>query len=93
VTRPPLIVADEPTGSLDQAASAVVVEMLSDRTRNGTTVVMITHDESIAGGADRRIEMLDGRISAHTAAGVDVMLRPVGDASTTDRILAEAGAR
>ena len=93
VTRPPLIVADEPTGSLDQAASAVVVDLLSRRTRNGTTVVMITHDESIARGADRRIAMLDGRVHAHTAAGVDVHPLTVDITGDAGKVLAEAGAR
>lgn len=102
VTRPPLIVADEPTGSLDQASSAVVVELLSNRTRAGTTVVMITHDESIAAGADRRVGMLDGRIESHTASGIDLMLTPIdgpvhanGNATVAGRTppLAEAGAR
>ena len=73
VTRPPLIVADEPTGALDQAASGVVVELLTTAARAGTTVVLITHDPTIAAGADRVVEMLDGRLHRHTAAGVDLM--------------------
>lgn len=76
VTRPKLIVADEPTGSLDRAAGEQIAELLTREARGGTTVVMITHDESIAAGADRRIGMVDGRVTMHTASGIDLMLAP-----------------
>jgi len=72
VTRPRLIVADEPTGSLDQASGHEVFELLAGLTGSGTTVVVITHDRELAAGADRQIAMLDGRIATHTAAGVDM---------------------
>ncbi len=72
VTRPRLIVADEPTGSLDQAAGHVVFELLAGLAAAGTTVLFITHDPDLAARADRQIEMLDGRIAAHTAAGIDM---------------------
>jgi putative ABC transport system ATP-binding protein len=71
-TRPRLIVADEPTGSLDQASGQVVFELLAGLTVAGTTVLFITHDRELARRADRQIEMLDGRIVAHTAAGLDM---------------------
>ena len=74
VTRPKLIVADEPTGSLDRAAGEQIAELLRHQAAAGTTVVLITHDESIARQADRRVHMLDGRVDAHTAAGVDLLL-------------------
>ncbi|MEM9514732.1 MAG: ABC transporter ATP-binding protein [Actinomycetota bacterium] len=74
INRPPLIVADEPTGSLDQAAGHVVADLLAGLTDTGTTVVMITHDAELADGADRVVEMLDGRVHRHLAAGVDVTL-------------------
>lgn len=74
VTRPKLIVADEPTGSLDQASGHAVFDLLASLAAAGTTVVFITHDGDLAARADRRIEMLDGRISAHTAAGIDMSL-------------------
>lgn len=80
VNRPRLIVADEPTGSLDQASGHVVFELLTDLRRDGTTVVFITHDHALAAEADRRIEMLDGRVSNHTAAGVDVHIPIIGPA-------------
>ncbi len=76
VNRPRLIVADEPTGSLDQASGLAVFELLRGLAAAGTTVVFITHDPNIAEQADRVVEMLDGRIAAHTAARVDVRLDP-----------------
>jgi putative ABC transport system ATP-binding protein len=74
VTKPRLIVADEPTGSLDQASGRIVFDLLRGLTASGTTVLLITHDAALAAEADRRIEMLDGRVSSHTAAGVDVLI-------------------
>ena len=62
VNRPTLVVADEPTGSLDQESGAVVFELLAGLARSGTTVVIITHDEHLAERADRVVAMLDGRI-------------------------------
>jgi len=62
VTRPGLIVADEPTGSLDQASGHVVFDLLAGLAKTGTTVVLITHDRHLASESDRVIEMLDGAI-------------------------------
>jgi putative ABC transport system ATP-binding protein len=66
VARPGLIVADEPTGSLDQASGHVVFEILADLAASGTTVVLITHDRRLAAESDRLIEMLDGVVEQHT---------------------------
>jgi putative ABC transport system ATP-binding protein len=76
VTRPALVVADEPTGSLDQESGAVVFELLVAVAAAGTTVVVITHDERLAERADRVVEMLDGRV--HRASSVDRQLVAVG---------------
>jgi putative ABC transport system ATP-binding protein len=65
VTRPRLIVADEPTGSLDQESGAAVFDLLVGVAAHGTTVVMITHDDRLAARADRIVTMLDGRVSDH----------------------------
>ncbi len=61
-THPSLIVADEPTGSLDQRSGHAVFELLASLTIDGTTVVMITHDLDLADRADRIVSMLDGRV-------------------------------
>lgn len=74
VTRPRLVVADEPTGSLDQASGRVVFDLLTSLTASGTTVLFITHDPELAARADRRVEMLDGRVSRHTADGEDLLI-------------------
>lgn len=61
--RPELIVADEPTGSLDSRSSADIIDLLEDLQRNsGITVVIVTHDRAIAERCDRRVELVDGRI-------------------------------
>lgn len=61
--RPELIVADEPTGSLDSRSSAAIIDLLEDLQRNNAiTVVIVTHDRSIAERCDRRVELVDGRI-------------------------------
>ena len=74
VTRPRLVVADEPTGSLDQASGHLVFDLLTHLVDEGTTVILITHDTELAERADRLVEMLDGRVARHLAAGVDVGL-------------------
>ncbi|MDJ0769302.1 MAG: ABC transporter ATP-binding protein [Ilumatobacter sp.] len=66
VTHPPIIVADEPTGSLDQSNGHAVFELLMGLARNGSTVVFITHDLALADGADRVVSMIDGRVDAVT---------------------------
>ena len=60
--RPLLILADEPTGNLDSKASAEVVALLHGLCSEGATLVLITHDENIARGFVRRIQMRDGEI-------------------------------
>jgi len=74
VNRPKLVVADEPTGSLDQASGHIVFDLLAELAMGGTTVVLITHDAHLADRADRVVAMLDGRVESHSAAGVDVLL-------------------
>ena len=59
----PLVLADEPTGELDQRNEQIVLESLGQlRSERGSTVVVVTHSERVAGAADRVIEMLDGRV-------------------------------
>jgi lipoprotein-releasing system ATP-binding protein len=61
--EPPVILADEPTGSLDSKSSEQVFELLRDLVdKHGKTVVAVTHDLGLAARMDRRIELLDGRI-------------------------------
>jgi putative ABC transport system ATP-binding protein len=59
---PPVLVADEPTGNLDSKTAAQVFTLLEDLTRQGKTVIYVTHDPRLAARASHRIELLDGRI-------------------------------
>ena len=63
VTRPKLILADEPTGALDSKTSREIIDIFHDLHRQGNTIVLITHDNGIARQAQRSVNILDGRLS------------------------------
>ncbi len=63
-THPPILLADEPTGALDSRTGHHVLEILHSLHREGTTVILITHDTGIAATASRIIRISDGRILA-----------------------------
>jgi putative ABC transport system ATP-binding protein len=68
--RPALLLADEPTGNLDSATGAQIIDLLVGRHRDhGATLVLVTHDPALARHADRVIELRDGRIVADRANG------------------------
>jgi putative ABC transport system ATP-binding protein len=60
--RPLIVLADEPTGNLDSKAGGEVVELLHELASDGGTLVLITHEENIAGSFPRRIQMRDGEV-------------------------------
>jgi putative ABC transport system ATP-binding protein len=64
VNQPPLLLADEPTGSLDQATGAQVLDLLRELNSAGQTVIMVTHDLQAAEYAGRTVHILDGRVPA-----------------------------
>ena len=68
VNDPAVLLADEPTGNLDQATGDAILETLTAlREERGQTIVMVTHDAQVAGRADRTVRLLDGKVVADAA--------------------------
>lgn len=63
VTRPSILLADEPTGALDQGTGCQIISLFEELNRDGKTIIMITHDSNIAGHAHRVAHILDGRLT------------------------------
>ena len=83
IREPAVLFADEPTGALDSATGEAIVALLTEISRAGTAVVMVTHDAGLADQFTRRIRLKDGRVvereasspdlsCAHTSAGVSL---------------------
>ena len=68
-SKPPIILADEPTGNLDSHTSADVMALLRELHADGSTVILITHDDGIAASAERVVRIIDGQIVSDSAAG------------------------
>jgi putative ABC transport system ATP-binding protein len=62
VTRPAMLLADEPTGALDTQSTAEILELLHEINRGGATVIVITHEEDVARAARRMIRLRDGHV-------------------------------
>src|SRR5215469_4095155 len=67
INHPKLILADEPTGNLDEANERMVIDLFRELHKSGHTILMVTHDPDIARQADRRIELAHGHLSYDTA--------------------------
>jgi putative ABC transport system ATP-binding protein len=61
---PPILLADEPTGNLDSATAAAVLELFADLNADGQTIVVVTHERDIRAIVDREVNLVDGRIAA-----------------------------
>ena len=66
MTKPKLILADEPTGALDSKTSQEIIDIFHDLHKQGNTIVLITHDNDVARQAERSIHILDGQITEVT---------------------------
>jgi len=72
INQPKLILADEPTGNLDEANEQIVLNIFRELHSAGHTIVMVTHAPAIARLADRRIELAHGRLEQITAISAEV---------------------
>jgi putative ABC transport system ATP-binding protein len=70
INNPPILLADEPTGNLDQANQKIVAELLTKLHQAGHTIVMVTHDPEMAGLAQRKIALSHGRVFCHPVTNV-----------------------
>lgn len=66
VTKPTLILADEPTGNLDSKSSGDIMNLIQELHGQGNTIILITHDNQIAANAPRQVQLMDGRIIRDT---------------------------
>lgn len=64
VTKPALLLADEPTGALDSAAGEQIMEIFRQLSQEGMTIIMITHEQAIAACADKTYHILDGQLES-----------------------------
>lgn len=71
VHRPAFVLADEPTGNLDSRSTEAVMDLIRDLNDEGTTIVVITHDQAIATSLPRQVTVLDGRIESDTGLDRD----------------------
>ena len=70
-TRPPIIMADEPTGALDSRTGQQVLKFLQQLNREGSTIILITHDNGIAATAPRMVRLSDGKVISDQRQEVD----------------------
>jgi len=69
VNHPPLLLADEPTGNLDSRSGAEILNILVELNKQGVTIIIVTHDQSVAARCRRTIKLMDGRIISDEVMG------------------------
>jgi putative ABC transport system ATP-binding protein len=69
VGQPAIVLADEPTGNLDSATGAAIMDLIRELNAAGATILVITHDAGLADRAPRRIRVLDGQVVSDTGSG------------------------
>ena len=74
VGQPAIVLADEPTGNLDQTTGRAILGLIEKLHQAGSTIVVITHDHDIAGRMPRKVEIIDGHVVADTGPGASVPL-------------------
>ncbi|MCH8895275.1 MAG: ABC transporter ATP-binding protein [Proteobacteria bacterium] len=67
ITRPDMLLADEPTGNLDSVSGTEVIQLMETMNKSGLTVLVVTHDPTVGDRARRKIKMIDGAIVADTS--------------------------
>jgi putative ABC transport system ATP-binding protein len=68
INHPRILLADEPTGALDQASGEQVMQLFGQLNQQGVTIIMITHDAKVAAHAHRILSLVDGRLGLLEAA-------------------------
>jgi putative ABC transport system ATP-binding protein len=82
VGQPAIVLADEPTGNLDQATGHAILALVEQLHQAGSTIVIITHDHAIAERMPRTVEILDGRIVGDTGLAADTDIGPLAGPAT-----------
>ena len=85
IGRPAIVLADEPTGNLDSATGASIMELIRELNGDGATIIMITHDASLAARLPRQIRVLDGQVVSDTGRDRDVAAAPIDGAGGEER--------
>ncbi len=91
VGSPSLLLCDEPTGNLDSTNSAAILDFFAELNRDGLTLAIVTHDPNVANRASRRVRIIDGRLTDHSAPRSDNENEGDNPAAAVDRTVSKSG--